>query len=121
MFFLNANISAIKKERNDWKKVIEAKSVEKLAVLTDDEIKTLLNAKWISPIMDSIWKISSQIIKDLIKSLNSLSQKYGDSLVNIDREIISIEKEIEELLSNLEGGEYDIQGINKLKELLKGV
>ena len=60
--------------------------------------------------MENYW---SEIITFLV----TLGSSWGVISTNVKNQ----EKEIEELLSNLEGGEYDIQGINRLKELLKGV
>lgn len=120
LFFLNANVSAIKKERNDWKKAIEAKSVEKLAVLTDDEIKTLLNAKWILPIMVSINKIPQDIVNSLIKKLNELLARYENPLFNVGKEIKVIEQECYNLIGELQGDEYDMLGLKELRKLLRG-
>lgn len=120
LFFLNANVSAIKKERNDWKKAIEAKSVEKLAVLTDDEIKTLLNAKWILPIMVSINKIPQDIVNALTKKLNELLARYENPLFNVGKEIKVIEQECYNLIGELQGDEYDMLGLKELRKLLRG-
>lgn len=120
LFFLNANVSAIKKERNDRKKAIEAKSVKKLAVLTDDEIKTLLNAKWILPIMVNINKVPNDITNTLTKKLNELMKRYDNPLYNVDKEIKEIEQECYNLISELEGDEFDILGLKELKKALGG-
>lgn len=120
LFFLNTNVSAIKKERNDWKKAIEAKSVEKLAVLTDDEIKTLLNAKWILPIMVNINKIPYDITNELIKKLNELLARYENPLFSVDKEIKEIEQECCKLIAELEGNKFDKLGLGTLEHILKG-
>ncbi|MGN0812774.1 MAG: type I restriction-modification system subunit M [Candidatus Coproplasma sp.] len=120
LFFLNQNVSAIKKERNDCKKEIDLKAVEKLAVLTDEEIKILLNAKWILPIMVNINKIPQDITKAFIKKLNELLIRYENPLFIVDKEIKEIEEECYNLIDDLQGDEFDMLGLKEVQKLFRG-
>jgi len=120
LFLLNAQISSLKTQKNKFKKDLEAKAVEKLGVLTDEEIKQLLQAKWILPIMDNINKIPFSIISDLILKVKGIIEKYNNPLQMLDSEISATEKEVKGLLKELAGNEFDMQGIRTFMSLLGG-
>jgi len=88
--------------------------------LTQSEAIELLSNKWIDPIIDFINDIPSTIIKDLIKKVNSLSEKYEVTLTDLDLEICSVEKDLASLLDELVGDEFDMKGIASFKKLLVG-
>lgn len=120
LFFLNSNISAIKKEKNDLKKALDYKSIEKLAKLTDEEVKVLLNAKWIMPIMSNINAVSSLIIQTFTKEIKQLIKKYDNPLACLENEITESEKQLKVLLKDLTGDRFDMQGIENIIEILAG-
>lgn len=121
LFFLNQNISAIKKERNDCKKVIDIKAVEKLAVLTDDEIRVLLNAKWILPIIEKINIIPFNIVKQLAYKIKRVVKRYENSIVEVEEKVSCSQREIKELIKELKGGAFDVKAIEIMVNLLSGM
>ena len=49
-----------------------------------------------------------------------LSEKYETTLTEVERQIRDTEKSLNDLLSDLTGSDYDMQGIAELQKLLGG-
>jgi type I restriction-modification system, M subunit len=88
--------------------------------LTDEQIKNLLEKKWITPLMTSILTLSNNAIENLVSSVTSLHKKYDTSLLDLENEIQSTELELCESLAQLTGNDADMQGIAELISLLGG-
>lgn len=109
----------LNKQLKDIKISIDEKTKEKIESLTDDEIKDLLYAKWIKPIIDGMNSVCDNTINSFIKGLVFLREKYGDRLSDIDAEIDRTNKELVSMMDELTGSETDMLAIQMLKELLK--
>lgn len=108
--------AAIKEEElrlhEETKQVIEA--------LTDEEMKDLLQVKWINPIYDSLLSLPANMIDYLQKCLSAMHEKYADTYEAIDSEIADVEADISSLLADITGDEADMAGVQELQKLLRG-
>ena len=106
------------KETNE-KIIVEAQNTIKN--LENEDILYLLNKKWIEPIIDGIDNQVNNMISDFSKKLEKLSDKYTQTLVNINNEISESEKVLCQMIDELTGSEFDMKGLEDLKTLLGGV
>lgn len=88
--------------------------------LSDNDIRSLLYEKWISPLIKSLKTLPNLIISNLEISLVKLSKKYDNTFININKEIAKSEKELAMMISDLDGEEYDLIAIKELQELFGG-
>ncbi len=88
--------------------------------LTQEEINTLLEIKWIKPIINDIYKMIDDLINNFTKKIESLSKKYSITLMDLEKDINSSEKEISNMIDDLTGNDFDMKGLNEFKSLLNG-
>lgn len=99
---------------------LHEKTKDTILSLTDEQVRELLHAKWIQPMLDGIEKLSISAIDQLVKKVDELKKKYDSTLKDIDEEIRETEKALCNMLSELTGNESDMQGIRELQKLLGG-
>lgn len=95
------------------------KAIETIESLTPDDIITLLKAKWSAPLNDALIDVDRQLINDFTSRLTSLSEKYAETLVDIDNNITSAEKSLASLIDNLTGSDNDMAGLREFQKLLR--
>ena len=99
--------------------ILDRKTKETIENLTDDQVLYLLKLKWINPLVDSINNLPKAIIDAISKNVSHLAQKYSTTLNDLEAEINQTEKEFSAMLDELTGSEFDMEGLAKLKNLLK--
>lgn len=111
----------------DYKKELRIKAaqlVEKtkqiIENLSDEECLILLERKWIAPSIEAINKLPGIVINDLISKINNLGKKYEDTLINLDEQIKSVEKQLSSMIDELDADEFDKKGLEEFKKLLGG-
>ena len=115
---LNDEAKAIRKEIAKLTKELEEKTIKKIEGLTDSEINALLEEKWILPLCTSLNEMPGKVVDDFISSLTKMTEKYSETLVSIGKEINQTQKELFELMDELTGNEFDMKGLENLKEIL---
>lgn len=116
----------IKEEKQLKVKISEAedrlhdKTKQVIENLSDDEIKDMLQVKWINPIYDNLMSLPNNMLDYLQKSLVEIHEKYADTYEAIDSEIADTEAQISAMLSDIVGCDEDMAGIMELKKLLGG-
>jgi type I restriction enzyme M protein len=88
--------------------------------LSEDEIQKCLEKKWINPIIKNINKLMEDFVNEFSKKIESLSKKYNFTLLDLEGNIGTTEKELSQLIDDLIGDEFDMKGLNELKLLLNG-
>ena len=78
----------------------------------------LLKLKWIEPLIDSLRSLPKTVVNDFSKKISYLAQKYSTTLNDLESEIEQTEKEFGLMLDKLTGSEYDMKGLEELKNLL---
>ncbi len=88
--------------------------------LSDEQVKALLEQKWITPLCDALHRLPYQQIDALTSKLQALVEKYQITYADNAREIQQTETELSAMLDELDGNEFDLKGLAELKSLLVG-
>jgi type I restriction enzyme M protein len=97
--------------------ILTKKTIENL---TDEQVLELLEEKWIKPFVSSINNLPETIIGYLATKIQALSEKYATTYSDIESQIQETEVKLASLISELEGDEFDMQGLNEFQALLAG-
>lgn len=110
----------LNKSIKDTNILLEAEAKKAVENLTYDEICELLTKKWINPIVTGIDKQIDNLIVEFTNNIQKLSNKYNQTLFDIDNEIKETEKILANMISELTGPDYDMKGLEDLKSLFNG-
>jgi type I restriction enzyme M protein len=88
--------------------------------LTDTQVLYVLELKWISPVVTSLNSLPTTIISQLTNKVQVLANKYQTTYADVAKEINQAEKTLATLMDDLQGNEFDLQGLNELKTILHG-
>ena len=88
--------------------------------LSDDEVNHLLHLKWIAPLSRELAAMPSAVIAELTNKVQALADKYAVTYSQMASEIKTTEQELAEMMGELTGNEFDMQGLAELTSLLKG-
>jgi len=88
--------------------------------LSDADVYTLLEAKWITPLVDELHRLPAQQIDGLTRKLDALVQKYQITYADNARDIRQTEAALAGMLDELDANAFDAQGLAELKTLLAG-
>lgn len=108
--------AAIKKKNAE----LQDKTKETIENLSDEEAIELLKEKWIVPVNDNIHKLPESIIDEFVRKIQTLTDKYAVTLMDIEKQIDDTEAELSSMMDDLVGNEYDMKGLGELKSLLLG-
>ena len=86
--------------------------------LTDEEIASLLHMKWIDPVCEGINGTLSAELDKMEKGIVALAGKYAVSFHQLNEQLASTQDELSGLISQLEGDESSIDGLNALVDFL---
>lgn len=111
--------AALDSEIKELRAELEKKTIDRIEHLTDAEADDLLHAKWIAPLEQHILALMEQRLSEFEQAMRQLVQKYAKSLPAIEQDIKADGAELAQLLSELTGSEYDLQGVKTLQSLLK--
>jgi type I restriction enzyme M protein len=96
------------------------KTKEVIESLSDEQALELLKNKWISPLIDAIIKLPQDIINDIASKVKTINDKYKTTLSEITDEIEENQTTLISLIDELEGDDFDMEGLSELKSLLSG-
>lgn len=105
---------ALKAER----KALEERTIAHIQNLIDEEVKMLLDQKWIAPVMDKILANINNA-SFIIDKVKNLAQKYATSYNDLNAQLVESQSELAGLISDLTGDEFAIEGLNEFKNSLK--
>ncbi|MBQ6744097.1 MAG: type I restriction-modification system subunit M [Acidaminococcaceae bacterium] len=117
---LNEEEKKVKKRIKDNSAALHIKTKETIENLSDAQVNELLNKKWILPLTTGLCKMPEDIVGDLISKIENLTAKYSSTLAEVEYQIRETEEELDSMLDDLVGDEYDMQGIRELKAMLGG-
>lgn len=111
---------SVKKQVKDANINLILETKEKIENLTDDEVELMLKHKWISPIIERLFQLPQNVIRDLVKKVENLEKKYENTLFDLEHEIRETEDKLSEMIDQLTGDEFDMLGLRELKKLFGG-
>ena len=98
----------------------DAKTIEIIEHLSDEEVYDLLVEKWIIPMVSAISELPNTIIKEFIKKIEHLEKKYATTYFDIADQIRKAKTELSGMIDELTGSEFDMKGLSGFKSLLGG-
>ena len=117
---LFAEEKTLKKQVKDDSAALHQRTKSVIEHLTDEEVRDLLHRKWILPLMENLNSLPDAVLDDFVKQLDAVCKKYETTFEDVESQIASTEHELLGLLDDLQGNEFDMQGITELKKLLGG-
>lgn len=108
--------AAIKKEAE----ALHLKTKQTIESLTDAQVHTLLEIKWINPLNDELQCLPDQLIDTLVRKLEALVEKYRITYAENAREIKQAETALADMIEELDANAFDLKGLRELKTLLTG-
>ena len=117
---LIAKEKTLKKQVKEDSAALHIRTKTVIEKLSADEAKQMLEYKWVIPLVENINKLPEIIVADFIAKLEALCSKYETTFAEVEQEITETEKTLVGLLDELEGDEFDMQGLAELKKLLGG-
>ncbi|MGX6424269.1 type I restriction-modification system subunit M [Streptococcus infantarius] len=97
---------------------LQNKTKVKIEQLSNAQVYMLLEKKWITPFIEQMQSLTQELVNELVQKVEQLSQKYDETLSDIDNEIKEAESTLASMLQDLEGNEFDMSGIQELIKLL---
>ncbi|WP_419673763.1 type I restriction-modification system subunit M [Aliarcobacter butzleri] len=110
---------ALKKEVKEESEKLHIKTKKTIENLSDAQVYELLELKWIKPLEDKLYKLPNGIINNLVNKIQEISVKYETTLEDIENEIKTVSKELSLMLCELDGNEFDMQGLKAFQKLLE--
>lgn len=89
--------------------------------LSDEQVLGLLERKWISSLVESLYYLPETTVNELTAKLQAISEKYSVTYSQIENEIHKSERVLSSLIDELCGNEFDMKGLSEFQSLLKGV
>lgn len=108
--------AAIKKDAA----ALHLKTKATIEKLSDEQVYALLEAKWLTPLVDQLHRLPGLVISSLVAKLQALVEKYRVTYADNARDIRQAEDALVGMLGELDGGEFDLKGIEELKKTLAG-
>ncbi len=88
--------------------------------LSDEQVYALLEAKWLTPLVDNLHRLPGLVMFSLVAKLQALVEKYRITYAENARDIQQAEEALVSMLGELNGDKFDLKGIEELKTLLAG-
>jgi len=108
--------AAIKKDAA----ALHLKTKATIEALSDEQVYALLERKWLSPLVGELHRLPGLVKSGLVAKLQALVEKYRITYADNARDIQQAEEALVGMLGELDGGEFDLKGIEELKTLLAG-
>jgi type I restriction enzyme M protein len=110
----------LKADIKDKANELHLKTKNTIENLTDELVNELLHLKWIEPLSRELAAMPSSVISQLTSQVQALAGRYAVTYSQVASDIKTTEKELAEMMDDLIGNEFDMQGLSELTNLLKG-
>lgn len=111
---------SLKKTVKDAATALHLKTKTTIESLTDEQVNSLLHLKWIAPLSTELAAMPNSVISQLTHEVQALADKYAITYSQVASEIKNTEHELAEMIGELTGNDFDVQGLAELTKLLKG-
>ena len=72
-------------------------------------------------LVDSLNEMPGSVVADFIDAITKLTEKYAVTLTSLNKQIETTQNELFSLMGELTGSDFDIKGLETLKNLLGGM
>lgn len=107
--------------KSNIKKTSEAlhiKTKETIENLSDEQAVWLLQEKWITPLTATMMSLDNGVLTPFSSRLSTLAGKYQTTLKEISGSLKVAEQDLADLLGELTGDDFDMQGVNAWRMML---
>lgn len=111
---------ALKKAVKEAAIALHQKTKTTIEDLTESQVNELLHLKWIAPLSTELAAMPSAVISQLTSQVQALADKYAETYSQVAKQIKTTQQELAEMMGELTGNEFDLQGLAELTNLLKG-
>ncbi|MDF1688378.1 MAG: hypothetical protein P1U35_02075 [Cycloclasticus sp.] len=111
---------ALKKSVKTNTEALHLKTKATIENLNDEQVNNLLEQKWISPLLDELSQLPTNLIHQLNSQVQKLADKYANTYADVANEIKNTEQALASLIDELTGNEFDQQGLAEFKTFLQG-
>ncbi len=119
-------VDALIAEEKELKKQVKAETAQlhlktkaTIEALSDAQVFELLELKWISPLVGAINQLPTVLIQMLTTLTQALADKYATTYADVAKEIESTEDALADMIDELTGNAFDMQGLAEFKAFLK--
>ena len=119
-------VDALILEEKELKKQVKAETAQlhlktkaTIEGLSDAQVLELLELKWISPLAGAIHQLPTVLIQTLTTLTQALADKYATTYADVAKDIASTEGELADMIDELTGNAFDMQGLAEFKSFLK--
>jgi type I restriction enzyme M protein len=120
-------VAALIEEDKKLKKVVKVastalhlKTKTTIESLADEQVSHLLELKWVQPLCSELAGMPNAVINLLTSKVRALADKYAVTYSQVANDIQTSEQELVGMMGELQGNEFDMQGLAELTTLLKG-
>lgn len=110
----------LKKAVKEAATALHLKTKTTIEGLAEAQVNELLHLKWIAPLCSELTAMPSAVITQLTTQVQNLADKYAVTYSQVANDIKTTEQELADMLGELTGNEFDMQGLAELTSLLKG-
>ena len=110
----------LKKTVKDATIELHLKTKTTIEGLTEQQVNNLLCLKWITPLCSELATMPNVVINQLTNQVQALADKYAVTYTQVANQIKTTEQELVEMIGELTGNDFDMQGLAELARLLKG-
>lgn len=111
---------ALKKTVKDAATALHLKTKTTIEALTEEQVNNLLHLKWITPLSAELAAMPNAVLSKLTSQVQALADKYAVTYSHVSHAVKTTEQELAEMMGELIGNEFDMQGLAELTNLLKG-
>lgn len=112
--------SAVKKELKSMKEALHLKTKEVIEGLSEEDALSIVEQKWIAPLVRDLNGISTTIILEVVNKMEYLAQKYLTTMHDIQGEKESVRSELAGMIGMLNATGADLEGLNEFRVILGG-
>lgn len=99
---------------------LQAATKTQIETLTHEQVTTLLEKKWIVPLVDAVHQLPNQAVDVLVSKLQALQTKYAVTFADVETQIKDTSAQLSAMIDQLTGSEFDTKGLAEFKALLGG-
>ena len=117
---LQGSLKVAKKTCTDIQLELYGKTIRAYDDLSEEQIKNLLEIKWIKGLCEDLEKQCDDVIDSLVEKLELLNKKYSVTYERLQNEIASTKETLCGLMDELVANEFDKKGIEEFQKILRG-
>ena len=110
----------LKREVKQMAAALHEKTKTTIEQMPVEQALTLLEEKWILPIISGLNSLPDQMLSSLMTKLEWLAEKYEVTFAEVGEKIKTNESILSGFVSNLSAGAFDMEGLSELQILLEG-